>query len=278
MNNMLELEGIGKRRGDFQLRDITFSLPEGCIMGLIGSNGAGKTTLISIILNFINQDCGSINTNLEDEDDIGVVLDSCCFHELFTSDEVGRVLSLVHKKWDEKTYNKYISRFGIPAGKKIKEFSLGMKMKLSLAAAMSHGAKLLLLDEALSGLDPVARNDMLEVFLEYIQDGRKSIILSSHITGDLEKISDYITFIDGGKLIESRSKDDILDDYGVVKAAEGDIEKLDSKDIIGRHKTSFSDAALIKNKYGYRHKYKDMVIDDASLEDIMTYYAKGDRV
>ncbi len=218
VSNVIEVKNVCKNYTDFSLNNLSFSLPMGCIMGLVGQNGAGKTTMIRLILNMANRDGGEIRIfgldNLNDEQkikqDIGAVFDEIFFVDIWRVREVEKVIRGFYSKWDSKLYRQYLTKFRLPVDKKIKDLSRGMKMKLMLAVALSHEAKLLILDEPTSGLDPVARDELLEILKAYIADGQKSILFSTHITSDLEKIADYITLIDNGNLIYTGTKDDLL--------------------------------------------------------------------
>ena len=225
MNSAIEVRGLCKHYRDFSLRDVSFTVPGGSIMGFIGENGAGKTTTIKSILGLLHTDGGSISVLGRDPvtdrraigQDIGVVLDGSFFYEGMRAKDISAVMSRLHSRWDKESFASYCERFALPMEKPFKEFSKGMRAKLALTTALAHHPKLLVLDEATSGLDPVVRSEMLDLFLEFIQDEEHSILLSSHITSDLEKVADYITFIHAGKIVFSKTKDDILEQYGVVK-------------------------------------------------------------
>lgn len=225
MNSAIEVRGLCKHYRDFSLRDVSFTVPGGSIMGFIGENGAGKTTTIKSILGLLHTDGGSISVLGRDPvtdrraigQDIGVVLDGSFFYEGMRAKDISAVMSHLHSRWDKESFASYCKRFALPMEKPFKEFSKGMRAKLALTTALAHHPKLLVLDEATSGLDPVVRSEMLDLFLEFIQDEEHSILLSSHITSDLEKVADYITFIHAGKIVFSKTKDDILEQYGVVK-------------------------------------------------------------
>jgi len=280
MENVLELKNVTKAYDGFTLRDINIILPKGCIMGFIGENGAGKSTTIKLILNLIHRDSGeikvfgkeSIANNLEIKEDIGVVFDESNFPDTMNAADVNVVMKNIYKKWDAPAFFSYLTRFSLPHKKSIKEYSRGMKMKLSIAAALSHHAKLLILDEATSGLDPVVRDEILDVFLEFIQDEEHSVFISSHITSDLEKAADYITLIHNGQILFSESKDELLDEYGVLKCSSADYESIDKEIVFGCRKNAFGVEALIKRK-ALRGDY---IVDSASIEDIMLFRIKGE--
>lgn len=218
MSNALEIINLCKSYKEFSLNQLSFSLPMGCIMGLVGQNGAGKTTTIRLILNMANRDDGEVrifgldNLNHEQQikQDMAAVFDEIFFVDIWRVSEVEKAIRGFYGKWDSKLYGQYLIKFRLPADKKVKDLSRGMKMKLMLAVALSHEAKLLILDEPTSGLDPVARDELLEILKAYIADGQKSILFSTHITSDLEKIADYITLIDNGNMIYTGTKDDLL--------------------------------------------------------------------
>lgn len=283
MDNVIEIKNLSKHFDRFQLGEVSFNLPKGSIMGFIGENGAGKTTTIKLLLNELIKDSGSIRIfgldSVKDEkrikQDIGVVFDESYFHENIKPQHISKIMRQVYQNWDEKLFFDYLTKFQLPANKVTKDFSRGMKMKLSIATALSHHPKLLLLDEATSGLDPIVRNEILDLFLDFIQDEEHSILFSTHITSDLEKISDYITFIHQGKIIFSESKDSLLYDYGLLLCGTADFEKIDRPDIIGHRENRFGHEVLIKGKEFLKQKYKGFTIDPVNIEDIMLFYTKG---
>ncbi len=285
MDKAIEIKGINKNYGDFQLKDVSFSLSKGSIMGFIGENGAGKTTTLKLILNLIKRDSGSIKVmgldNIKDEkaikDNIGVVLDDSFFHDNLTPLNINKIMSKIYSKWDEKEYISYIQRFKLPKDKIVKDFSKGMKMKLSIAVALSHKAKLLILDEATSGLDPVVRNEILDVFLDFIQDEENSVLISSHIISDLEKVADYITFIHDGEIVFCESKDVLLYEYGIFKCGLEDFNKLNKKEFLGYEKNTFGYRLLARNKDEIIKKYPYLTIDSTNIEDIMLLTLRGER-
>ena len=223
----LEVQDLTKRydASEFSLDHLNFKVPYGSVMGLIGENGAGKTTTLKLILNLMRRDAGTIKLfgldNIRDEgaikQQIGVVFDENHFHELFSPADIAKILRSLYQKWDDNLFQQYLRRFQLPADKPIKTYSRGMKVKLSIASALAHHPKLLLLDEPTSGLDPVVRDEILSIFFDFIQDEEHTILMSSHITGDLEKIADYVTFLHQGRLVFSGVKDDLLDSHGIVK-------------------------------------------------------------
>ena len=285
MENILEIKNLSKKYKGFELKNVNIKLPKGMIMGFIGENGAGKTTTIKSILNIINRDSGEIKIfgldNKENErkikEDIGVVLDDSFLSEYLNPSDINKIMKNIYKNWDEKLYFKYIEDFKLPKEKISKEYSSGMKMKLKIAVALAHHPKLLILDEPTSGLDPVARNEILDIFQEFIQDEEHGIFVSSHITSDLEHIADYITFINNGEIIFIKTRDELLENYGIVKCSEEQFKKIDKKDYIKYKKNRYEYDVLIEDKYEFKKKYDISVIDKTSLENIMLIYIKGEK-
>lgn len=226
--NAIEIKNVTKRYSSgFTLDNISFNVPKGSVMGFIGQNGAGKTTTLRCLLNIIRADSGEIKLlgldHIKDEQQIkeriAVVFDELPFHDIFNAKDMARIFEGIYPKWNNAVYDQYLERFQLPSNKKIGEFSKGMKMKLQIACALSHEAELLIMDEATTGLDPVVRDDILHIFLEYMQAGDRSILLSSHITSDLEKIADSVTFIDRGMLLISGRKSDIIESHSTTEEA-----------------------------------------------------------
>ena len=255
MNSILQVENLTKRYSGFTLDHVSFSVPKGTIMGLIGENGAGKSTTIDGILGLINKDDGTvsfwgqeISSSKQLKEDIGVVFDDINFYETLTPAKVGKISSAAYKQWDGHLYLDYLKRFQLPVDKEIKTLSKGMKMKLCIAVALSHKPKLLILDEATSGLDPVMRDDILDVFLEFVQDENHSIMMSSHITTDLEKVADYITFIHQGKVIFSKRKDELCHRYGIIRCGDAVFDQIDKKDVLAYHKDDDQWKVLVTDK------------------------------
>lgn len=285
MENILEVKDLVKDYGDFLLDKVNFSIPQGTIMGLIGENGAGKTTTINIILNEIHKDGGSISVfgkdNLEFETEvknaIGVVFDDCHLPDLFTATEIERFISKIYSSWEHRTYEQYLNKFDLPLNKSVKDFSKGMKVKLSFAIALSHNPKLLILDEATSGLDPVMRDEVLDILLDFVQDETHSVLFSSHITSDLEKVADYITFIHNGKVLFSKTKDELIYHYGIIHCGAAAFDKLDKSEIISYRKKDYEWQVLVAEREAAQKEYKNCVIDNATLDDIMLLYVKGEQ-
>ncbi len=285
MKNNIELQNVSKKYKDFELKNISFDVPEGCIVGLIGENGAGKTTTIKSILNVTKSE-GKIKIfgkdNKEDEklikEEIGVVLDDSFLSEYLTAKQINAIMKDIYKKWDENKYMNFLKTFGLPEDKLIKEFSSGMKMKLKIATAISHNPKLLILDEPTSGLDPIVRNEILDIFRKYIEeDEKRSILLSTHITTDLEHVSDYIVFIEKGKIIFNLPTDELLESYGIIKCSKEDFLRLDKRDYIKYRKEKYQYEVLTNDKENIRKKYNITTIDKPSIEDIMLAYIKGEK-
>ena len=278
--NAIEIKGVTKKYDGFTLDNISFDVPRGSIMGFIGQNGAGKTTTIHGILNIIPIDAGEIRVlgmdHLQQEQQIkeriAVVFDEMPFHDLFTAAEMGRIFKGLYPVWDDAFFRQNLDRFRLPQNQKIGQFSKGMKMKLQIACAISHGAELLIMDEATTGLDPVVRSEILDLFLEYLQDEGHSILMSSHITSDLEKIADSVTFIDRGKILLSGCKDDILAAHGILKCTKADYRELDPDDLISTRLTDFGAEALVADREAAARKYSGIVMDPAPLDEIMVYY------
>ena len=246
--NAIEIKNLSKHYRGFSLENLDLTLPSGCIMGLVGENGAGKSTTIRMILGMTKPDSGEITIfgrklTRELKEQIGVVLDEPGYPGCMTAAQISNMLSGIFKEWEQKTFEGYLSKLHIPDNKPFKDFSKGMKMKLCLAAAMSHGAKLLILDEATSGLDPVVRDELLDVFNEFTRDEGHSVLISSHIVSDLEKICDYIAFLHRGKLMLCREKDELLNEYAFVQ---GSREEIDTLNPIGRRDGRFGTEAIVR--------------------------------
>ena len=284
MENILEVKNLCKKYNQFELKNVNLTLPKGMIMGLIGENGAGKTTTIKSILNLTNS-TGEINIfglNVKKYDkkikeDIGVVLNENFFSEYLNPKDINKIVKNIYKNWDEKLYFKYLEDFKLPQNKISKEFSSGMKMKLKIAVALAHHPKLLILDEPTSGLDPVARSEILDIFQDFIQNGENSILVSSHITSDLEHIADYITFINDGEIVLSKTRDELLEEYGIVKCSKAEFEKINKKDYVKYKVNRYEYDVLVENKSEFKRKYDFNVIDKPTLEDIMLIYIKGEK-
>lgn len=283
-SNILEVKDLTKDYGDFVLDKLNFTVPHGVIMGLIGENGAGKSTTINCILNEVKKDGGQIlifgKDHIQEESDIkdkiGVVFDENHFPDIFTPEEIGKYMSGIYSNWEWSVYRKFLEQFELPEKKKIKDFSKGMKVKLAFAVALSHKAELLILDEATSGLDPIIRDDILDMLIDFVQDENHSVLVSSHITSDLEKVADYITFIHKGKLVFSYLKDDLVDNYGIVSCGASVFDSLDKSDIVAYRKEDFQFKVLVKNREKVAKNYPKALVDPATIEEIMLFHVKGE--
>lgn len=283
--NAIELKNVTKKYDGFTLDNINFNVPKGSIMGFIGQNGAGKTTTIRSILNLVPIDEGEIKMfgldhkkdEREIKERIAVVFDELPFHDIFNANHMGKIFGGLYKDWNNQKYTEYLDMFQLPRKKKIGNFSKGMKMKLQIACALSHNAELLVMDEATTGLDPVVRNEILDIFLEYLQNEEHSILMSSHITSDLEKIADSVTFIDKGKILISGYKDDILADHSVIKCTKNDYKDIDSADIVSVRLNDFGAEVMVRNSDEMKRKYSGLVFDRTTLEEIMLYYVNKSK-
>ncbi len=277
---VLELFDVTKRYDDFTLDHVSFQVPRGCICGFIGQNGAGKTTTIQLILDIIKKDEGSIRVfgrDMEKEgailkEKIGVVFDEMGFHEFLTATEINRVMKNVYANWKEDLFFDYLKRFSLPRKKRCGSFSRGMRMKLQIAVALSHEAELLIMDEPTSGLDPIVRNEILQIFQEYVMEENHTILLSSHITGDLERIADMVIFINRGKIVLSGNKDKILESHGLIKCKKDDLKKIDGKDMVSYRQSAFGVEVLVADREYCEKKYSSMVMEQTTLEEIMIFY------
>ena len=285
MENILEVKNLCKKYDNFELKNITFNLPKGMIMGFIGENGAGKTTTIKAILDIIKSYSGEIKifglNNRKDErkikEDIGVVLDDMFFPEIITPNDINNSMKGIYNNWDTKMFYDYLKEFSLLPNKQIKTFSKGMRKKLEIATALSHHPKLLILDEPTSGLDPVARAEVIQIFQSFIEKDDCSILFSSHITTDLEHIADYITFINNGEIVLSKTTDELLDQYAIVKCTEKEFKEINKKDYIKYRKTKYEYEVLIENKKTFKSKYDIAIIDKITLDDLMVLMIKGEE-
>ncbi len=282
--NSLAVYGLTKRYPDFLLSEVSFCVPYGTIVGLIGENGAGKSTTIKAILNLIKRDAGSIELlgkkeqeiDFDTRNRIGVVFDTHNFPDSISPNSLGKLLESVYPLWDKNRYLSLLNKLSLPADKAIKKLSKGMKMKLAIAAALSHHSELLILDEATSGLDPIVRDDLLDMLLEFVQDEKHSVLVSSHITSDLEKIADYIVFLHEGRVVFSKTKDELRYRYGIMKCGTAQFESMDKADIVAYRKQDFEWQVLVADRNIAQRKYPNAVIDPATLDDIMLLFVKGE--
>ncbi len=288
MENILELKEITKTfpKSNYKLDNVSFSLPYGAILGFVGENGAGKTTTIGCILNTIIKDSGTVklfgremhdgDTDLREK--IGVVYDGDNFPVNWTAEQLAKVMSGLYKQWDDDLFQQYLGSFRLPIKQKIRNYSRGMTMKLAIAAALAHHPQLLVLDEATSGIDPIMRDEMLDVFLEFVQEEDHAILLSSHITSDLEKVADYITFIHDGKLLLTATKNELVYEYAIMRCKKEQFLAIDAKDILAYRQRDYQIDVLVADGKTAQRKYKDVVVDHGSIDEIMMLLVKGERV
>ena len=282
----LEIKGLAKKYDKFSLQNVDLNIPQGCIMGLIGENGAGKSTLIKSVLDLLERDSGEVSFYGEKLvrnssalfEDIGTVFDSLCFHDSLRPEQMSKICACTYKNWDSAKFSEYLAKFGIDEKKKIKTLSKGTKMKLNIAAALSHKAKFLILDEPTAGLDPVARDDMLGIFLDFMQDETHSILISSHITTDLEKIADYITFIHNGSILLSKPKDELLYDYRIVRCGESDFIEMKEEEGAVWRKNDFQYEVLLPDGKNLESKYSSCSLERPTLDEIMLMYVRGEHI
>lgn len=285
MKDVLTVKGLTKNYQDFTLDHVSFEIPQGSIVGLIGENGAGKSTIIKAVLGLIKKDDGEItlfgrqdgalNTKIKEQ--IGVVFDGSNFSGDLSPRKLNKVFKDIYRSWDEDLYISLLEKMAVPVNQKIKTFSKGMKMKLSLVAAFAHHPKLLILDEATSGLDPVMRDDILDMFLEFVQDEENSILVSSHITSDLEKVADYIIFVHNGSVIFSKPKDELLENYGIIKCGDAAFERIEKEDRIACRKLDYEWQILVEDRNKIQKKYKEAMVVPATIDEIMLLYVKGEN-
>lgn len=281
--NAIELNHVNKRYGDFALQDVTFNLPQGCVLGLVGENGAGKSTLIRMILGACRSDGGDIRTlghvpdgskSFSDvKQEIGVVLDEACLLDELTAVQTGRIMRGIYNQWDQTAFDEYVRRFDLPKSKPVKQYSRGTKMKLAIAVALSHNARLLVLDEATGGLDPIVRDEILDLFNDFTRDETHAILLSSHIVSDLEKICDYIVFLHAGRVMLKEEKDVLKEDYAVLTLSEGDYAAL-QPDVVLRAMRSHGAIQVLTRRESLP---SSLVADRTAIEDIMLLLTKGEE-
>ncbi|KUF27763.1 MULTISPECIES: ABC transporter ATP-binding protein [Lysinibacillus] len=284
MENVIELQHIQKSFNGFEIKDLSIKVKKGFVTGFIGGNGAGKSTTIKMIMNLMQQDSGTISifgkpykgNEKEIKERIGFVYDDNIFYENITLKDMKRIIKPAYKNWDEKTFQHYINQFELPLNKNMKTFSKGMKMKASLAMALAHHAELIIMDEPTSGLDPIFRRELLNILHELMQDEHKTIFFSTHITTDLDRIADYITFIHNGEHIFTKEFYKIEEDYAIVK---GTLELLDretEQEFLAIRKTNRGFEALTAHKHRVATIFGDaVVVEKPTLEDIMYYTKKG---
>lgn len=281
-SNAIEIRGLCKHYKGFSLDDLNLDLPYGCVLGLVGENGAGKSTTIRLIMDALERDGGTISVLgadnkskefLDLKEDVGVVLDETFVPEVINAKQLGKIMAGTYKNWDQSAYDGWVKRFDLPQDKKFKDYSRGMTMKLGIAAALSHHPRLLLLDEATGGLDPMVREELLEVFADFAAEDGHAVLLSSHIVSDLERICDYIAFLHKGKLVLCEEKDVLLDKYGILKCSKEQLSNIPEEAIHGKRIGTYGVEALVEREFMPR----DAVVDRASLEDIILYMVKGEQ-
>ena len=285
MEYAVNIRGLSKAYKDFSLKDVDILLPKGAIMGLIGENGAGKSTTLKAMLDIVKRDAGDVEIlgmdirerEQEVKEEIGVVFGESQFHDFLSAVQISGIMKRVYKNWDEELFSSYLSRFALPEKKKVKEYSRGMAMKLAIAAALSHHPKLLILDEATSGLDPVARDEILDLFFGFIEDGEHSVLIASHITSDLDKVADYVTMIHNGSILFSEEKDQLLEDMGILRCGEEELAGLTDVHVVGVRKNPYGVEALIRGREYVKRRYPELVTDRTNIEEIMLYSVRRDR-
>lgn len=283
ITNAIEINNVTKHYKDFSLNQINFTVPKGTIMGFVGENGAGKTTTIKAILDLIHTDEGTINVLGRDSKNlpkdikaqIGVVFDGSNLHDNMNAKNINFIMKNIYPNWEEKVFNHYLKKLNLPQDKIFKEYSRGMKMKLSIAIALSHQSKLLILDEATSGLDPIIRDEILDIFMEFIQNENHTILLSSHIISDIEKIADYVTFIHKGRIVFSKSKDDLIYQHGIIRCRKNDIRNIDSSFVVGIRENGFGAEVMIHSKDRFKRIYQQFEVEKVSIEEIMLFVVRG---
>ena len=284
MENILEIKGLNKAYDGFALKDVSFSLPKGYIMGFVGENGSGKTTTIRSILNMANIDSGkisvfgldSVTDTIAIKEKLGVVFDSLYLADHLTAKQIERQLKPFYKDWDSKEFADRLRSFGLPDNKRVGEFSKGMKMKFMIAIALSHKADFMILDEPTSGLDPVARDELLDILAEYIEDENRSVLFSTHITSDVERIADYVTILHNGKVWFTGTKDELSESYVILRGAEEDISSALREKCIGFHGYRNGFDALLSTEY-LSEVTDNLETEKANIDEILVYVAKEDR-
>lgn len=285
MENILEINGLCKVYDDFSLKDVSFSLPRGFIMGFVGENGSGKTTTIRSILNMAKIDSGNISVfgldsvtdTIAIKERLGVVFDSLYLAEHLNVKQIEQQLKPFYKDWNSEEFFRRIKEFDLPDNRKVGDFSKGMKMKLMIAIALSHKAELIILDEPTSGLDPVARDELLDILSEYIEDENRGVLFSTHITADVERIADYVTILHNGKVWYTGTKDELTESYAVIKGAEEDIPAALKEKLIGFHAYRNGFDALIKTDDPAADLPDTLEYEKASIDEILVYIAKEDK-
>lgn len=285
-DSILSVDKLTKHYKNFSLENVSFQLPRGYIMGFIGPNGSGKSTTIKLIMNLLRRDSGQIKVfgldNLRDEltikNRIGFVYDENHYYDELAIREMAKFVASFYTHWETSTFDKYLKEFDLNPKQKIKELSKGMKMKFSLALALSHKAELLIMDEPTAGLDPLVRAELLDILSSLIQDERKSVFFSTHITSDLDKIADFITFLHNGKIVVSAPKDDLLEKYSIVKGANNLITEETKPLFIGIKTKQFGFEGLVRDKKEAHRLFNERaILEKPTLEEIMLYTVKGEK-
>lgn len=278
----ISMRHVEKRFSDFAIQDLNFTLPQGAICGIVGENGAGKSTTIRLLLGGLEPDAGEISVLGTDrrspafrqvKEDVGIVLDEAYFPEVLNAQQVGQVMADTYQRWDDRVYQSYLSRFSLSTVKAFKDYSRGMKMKLAIAVALSHQPKLLILDEATSGLDPIVRDEILEIFSEFTRDESHSILISSHIVSDLEKLCDYIAFLHRGRLLFFKEKDALLEEYGIAVCSSVQLQDLPEDAVCGVEQTPYGVRALVRRA----QVSPAIAMERPSIEDIILFMVKGEH-
>ena len=274
--NALEIKHLSKHYEGFSLEDLSLTLPEGCVLGLVGENGAGKTTTIQIILDMLRSDGGTVTVlgqdsrgNVAVRQDLGVVMDTVGLPPCVTALQAEKIMAPIYRNWDSKTYHGYLKTFDLPETKKFGDYSKGMQMKLGLAIALSHKAKLLLLDEATSGLDPVVRDQVVYILLDFAREGG-SVLISSHIVSDLEKLCDYVAFLHKGRLMLCEEKDYLLGEYGLIHCTKADLESLPEEAVLHKKESPYGAEALVKRSA----LPKGRSVSPVTMEELFIYMSK----
>ena len=278
-DNSIEIKNLSRSFSDFALDNVSFNVPKGSVVGFIGENGAGKSTTIRAVLGLLKKDGGEItvlgedpyNMRAETKEKIGVVFDSIPFPPSLSAKQLDKVLKGIYKSWDSDKFFSYLKKFGLPVTNRISTFSKGMEMRFSIAAALSHSPEVLVLDEPTGGLDPVMRTEILDILLDFMQDENHSVLMSTHITSDLEHIADYICFIHNGRIVFFEERNEMLEKHRILQCTEEQLRTIDKEDIVGMHRGKFTNSVLTLNA----RKYPNVTADNASIEDIMVYYVSG---
>lgn len=279
----LTVRGLCKAYPRFHLKDVTLHVPRGMVVGLIGENGAGKSTLIGAALGLLRRDAGVVRVlgketlDAETLGQVGVVFDGNNFPDMLSPAKLGRVLKRIYPSWDEPGYAALLERLGVPQDQKLREMSKGTRTKLSIVTALSHGSRLLVLDEPTSGLDPVVRDDILDLLWEFVQDEQNAVLISSHITSDLEKVADYIVFLHQGRVVFEKPKDELRYGWGMLRCGAERLRTLDPADIVAWRRQEYECEALVYDRDAARKKYPDALIDPATIDEIMLMHIRGEK-